>query len=141
LDYLTLARKSTTKVESVNVNGLVEGLITLITQTFPKTIELSPVLEADLPPITADKNQIEQALLNLCVNARDAMSDGGRLSFNTQSIEGASLQALGKTLDGRYVCIEVSDTGMGMDESTRNRIFEPFFTTKNTGQGTDWGFR
>jgi nitrogen-specific signal transduction histidine kinase len=65
----TLARKSPIKVESVNVNGLVEGLITLITQTFPKTIELSPALEADLPPITVDKNQIEQALLNLCVNA------------------------------------------------------------------------
>jgi len=63
-------------MESVYVNGMVEGLITLITQTFPKTIELSTALEADLPPIMADKNQIEQALLNLCVNARDAMSDG-----------------------------------------------------------------
>jgi PAS domain S-box-containing protein len=136
---LTLARKSPTKVESVNVNDLVQGLITLITQTFPKTIELSPALEADLPPITADKNQIEQALLNLCVNARDAMSDGGRLSFETQSIEGATLQGLGKTLDGRYVCIEVSDTGVGMNESIRKRIFEPFFTTKNMGQGTGLG--
>jgi two-component system, chemotaxis family, CheB/CheR fusion protein len=136
---LTLARKSTTQVESVNVNAVVERLITLITETFPKTIELSPELEADLPPITADKNQIEQALLNLCVNARDAMSDGGRLSFKTQSIEGATLQSLGKTLDGRYVCIEVSDTGMGMDESTLKRIFEPFFTTKIIGQGTGLG--
>ena len=136
---LTLARKSPIKVESVNVNGLVEGLITLITQTFPKTIELSPALEADLPPITADKNQIEQALLNLCVNARDAMSGGGRLSFKTESIEGATLQGLGKILDGRYVCIEVRDTGIGMDESIRNRVFEPFFTTKNTGQGTGLG--
>ena len=136
---LTLARKSPIKVESVNVNGLVEGLITLITQTFPKTIELSPALEADLPPITADKNQIEQALLNLCVNARDAMSGGGRLSFKTESIEGATLQGLGKILDGRYVCIEVRDTGVGMDESIRKRVFEPFFTTKNTGQGTGLG--
>jgi CheY-like chemotaxis protein len=126
-------------VESVNVNGLVEGLLTLITQTFPKTIELSVALEADLPPITGDKNQIEQALLNLCVNARDAMSDGGRLSFKTQSIEGATLQGLGKTLDGRYVCIEVSDTGVGMDESIQKRVFEPFFTTKKMGQGTGLG--
>ena len=136
---LTLARKSPIKVESVNVNGLVEGLITLITQTFPKTIELSPALEADLPPITADKNQIEQALLNLCVNARDAMSGGGRLSFKTESIEGATLQGLGKILDGRYVCIEVRDTGVGMDESIRKRVFEPFFTTKKMGQGTGLG--
>jgi two-component system, cell cycle sensor histidine kinase and response regulator CckA len=136
---LTLARKSPTKVESVNANGLVEGLITLITQTFPKTIEFCPALEADLPPITADKNQIEQALLNLCVNARDAMSGGGRLSFKTQSIEGTTLQGLGKTLDGRYVCIEVSDTGVGMDESIQKRVFEPFFTTKKMGQGTGLG--
>src|SRR5262245_48989711 len=136
---LTLARKSTTNMESVYVNGMVEGLITLITQTFPKTIELSTALEADLPPITADKNQIEQALLNLCVNARDAMSDGGRLSFKTQLIEGETLQRLGEALDGHYVCIEVSDTGVGMDESTRKRIFEPFFTTKNMGQGTGLG--
>jgi signal transduction histidine kinase/ActR/RegA family two-component response regulator len=136
---LTLARKSPIKVESVNVNGLVQGLITLITQTFPKTIEFCPALEADLPPITGDKNQIEQALLNLCVNARDAMSDGGRLSLKTQSIEGGTLEDLGKTLDGRYVCIEVSDTGVGMDESIRKRIFEPFFTTKNMGQGTGLG--
>jgi two-component system cell cycle sensor histidine kinase/response regulator CckA len=136
---LTLARKSTTKVESVNVNGLVKGLIALMTQTFSKTIEFSSALEADLPPITADKNQIEQALLNLCVNARDAMSDRGRLSFKTQSIDGATLQGLGETLDGRYVCIEVSDTGIGMDESIRKRIFEPFFTTKDMGQGTGLG--
>ncbi|HEY6367647.1 MAG TPA: PAS domain S-box protein, partial [Candidatus Binatia bacterium] len=136
---LTLARKSPTKVESVNVNALVEGLITLITQTFPKTIELSTALEPDLPPITADKNQIEQALLNLCVNARDAMSDGGRLSFKTQLIEGETLEGLGEALDGHHVCIEVSDTGVGMDESTRRRIFEPFFTTKNMGQGTGLG--
>jgi two-component system cell cycle sensor histidine kinase/response regulator CckA len=123
----------------VNVNGLVKGLIALMTQTFSKTIEFSSALEADLPPITADKNQIEQALLNLCVNARDAMSDRGRLSFKTQSIDGATLQGLGETLDGRYVCIEVSDTGIGMDESIRKRIFEPFFTTKDMGQGTGLG--
>ena len=136
---LTLARKSSTKVESVNVNGSVKGLIALMTQTFPKTIEWSSALEADLPPITADENQIEQALLNLCVNARDAMSDGGRLSFKTESIDGATLQGLGETLDGRYVCIEVSDTGVGIDESIRKRIFEPFFTTKELGQGTGLG--
>jgi PAS domain S-box-containing protein len=136
---LTLARKSPIKVESVNVNGLVERLLTLIKQTFPKTIELSPVLEADLPPIIADKNQIEQALLNLCVNARDAMSAGGRLSFKTHSLEGGTLQDLGKPLDGCHVCIEVSDTGVGMDESIRKRIFEPFFTTKNIGHGTGLG--
>jgi signal transduction histidine kinase/ActR/RegA family two-component response regulator len=136
---LTLARKSNIKLESLNANVLVEGLIGLIRQTFPKTIELGSSLQADLPPIMADKNQIEQALLNLCVNARDAMSDRGKLIFKTQSIDGASLRGLDETVEGPYVCIEVTDTGIGMDESIRKRIFEPFFTTKDKGQGTGLG--
>ena len=136
---LTLARKSSTAFECVNANVLIEELIALISQTFPKTVELSSTLELDLPPIMADKNQIEQALLNLCVNARDAMPDGGRLIFKTQSIDGAALQGLDGTMEGRYVCIEVSDTGLGMDESIRKRIFEPFFTTKDIGKGSGLG--
>jgi PAS domain S-box-containing protein len=136
---LTLARKSSTEFESVNANVLIEELIALISETFPKTIELSSTLELDLPAITADKNQIEQALLNLCVNARDAMPDGGRLAFKTQSVDAVALQALEGTIDGRYVCIEVSDTGMGIDESVRKRIFEPFFTTKDIGKGSGLG--
>jgi two-component system cell cycle sensor histidine kinase/response regulator CckA len=136
---LTLARKSSTNFKCVYANVLIEELIALISHTFPKTLELSTTLELHLPPITADQNQIEQALLNLCVNARDAMPDGGRLMFKTQSVDGAALQRCGATLDGRYVCIEVSDTGMGMDESIRNRIFEPFFTTKDIGKGSGLG--
>jgi signal transduction histidine kinase/ActR/RegA family two-component response regulator len=136
---LTLARKSSIKLESLNANVLVEGLIGLIRQTFPKTIELGSSLQADLPPIMADKNKIEQALLNLCVNARDAMSDRGKLIFKTQSIDRASLRGLDETVEGPYVCIEVTDTGIGMDESIRKRIFEPFFTTKDKGPGTGLG--
>ena len=136
---LTLARKSSTKLELVNANVLVERLIALIRPTFPKTVELSCALEADLPPIMADKNQVEQALLNLCVNARDAMADGGRLILKTQLIDGVSSQELGAAGEGRYLCFEVSDTGVGMDESVRKRIFEPFFTTKVIGQGTGLG--
>jgi len=136
---LTLARKSSTSVEAVDINGLVTELIGLVTQTFPKTIEFSSALEGNLPPITGDKNQIEQALLNLCVNARDAMSNGGRLNFRTQSIDGANLEHLGETKDRRYVCLEVNDTGMGIDEGIQKRIFEPFFTTKDIGHGTGLG--
>jgi PAS domain S-box-containing protein len=136
---LTLARKSSTELESVNANALIEGVIALVTQTFAKTIEWSCELEADLPPITADKNHIEQALLNLCVNARDAMPNGGKLIFKTQSVDGAGLQHWGEATEERYVCIAVSDTGTGMDESIQKRIFEPFFTTKNEGQGTGLG--
>jgi two-component system cell cycle sensor histidine kinase/response regulator CckA len=73
------------------------------------------------------------------VNAGDAMPDGGRLIFKTHAVDGATLQGLGESTDKRYVCIEVSDTGMGMDESVRKRIFEPFFTTKDMGKGTGLG--
>jgi signal transduction histidine kinase/ActR/RegA family two-component response regulator len=136
---LTLARKTEVKRGSVDANRLIEGLISLIKQTFPKTIELNSDLARDLPTIMGDENQFGQALLNLCVNARDAMPNGGSLTFRTQSVDGASLQGLGKTKGGRYVCIEVSDTGVGMDESIRRRIFEPFFTTKGAGHGTGLG--
>ena len=136
---LTLARKTTSDFECVDANDLVEELIALISQTFPKTIALSTTLEADLPPVTADKNQIEQAVLNLCVNARDAMPEGGRLAFKTHSVDGATLRGADATREGQYVCIEVSDTGAGMDESIRKRIFEPFFTTKDVGKGTGLG--
>ncbi len=136
---LTVGRKSASaKWELVNTNFLIKRLIALMTQTFPKTIELSCACEPDLPPIEADKNQIEQALLNLCVNARDAMPGGGRLTLKTQAVDGATLQHLGEA-KGQYVCIEVTDTGIGMDESIRKRVFEPFFTTKDTGQGTGLG--
>jgi len=73
------------------------------------------------------------------VNARDAMPDGGRLSFKTYSMDGKALQSYDSTKDGPHVCIEVSDTGTGMDESIRKRIFEPFFTTKDVGKGTGLG--
>ena len=137
---LTLGGRSRSiELKPVNINILVQRLIVLIRQTFPKTIELEPILETDIPPIAGDKNQIEQALLNLCVNARDAMANRGTLTFKTRSVSGATLQYLGENLEGQYVYIEVTDTGVGMDERVRTRIFEPFFTTKDKGQGTGLG--
>ena len=137
---LTLGRRSRgIELKPVDLNSLVERLIVLIRQTFPKTIELDHVLETDIPPIAGDENQIEQALLNLCVNARDAMANRGTLTFKTHSVTSATLQHLGENLQGLYVCIEVTDTGVGMDERVRTRIFEPFFTTKGNGRGTGLG--
>ncbi|HEU4343218.1 MAG TPA: PAS domain S-box protein [Candidatus Binatia bacterium] len=136
---LTLARKTDAKLESLNVNALVQGLIGLIRQTFPKTIELSSDLAPNVPPIMGDRNQLGQALLNLSVNARDSMPEGGRLTFKTATVDGASLQELDAATAEHYICIEVSDTGMGMDETVQKRIFEPFFTTKGVGQGTGLG--
>ncbi len=137
---LTLGHRSRgIELRTIDINILVEELIVLIRHTFPKIIELDQILETDIPPIAGDKNQIEQALLNLCVNARDAMANRGTLTFKTRSVTGAMLQHLGANLEGQYVCIEVTDTGVGMDERVRSRIFEPFFTTKDTGQGTGLG--
>jgi PAS domain S-box-containing protein len=136
---LTLARKTEVKLESVDANRLIEGLIALIKQTFPKTIELNAELAPHLPLIMVDGNQLGQALLNLSVNARDAMPKGGSLVFRTTAVDGASLRQFGDASAERYVCMEVADTGVGMDERVQERIFEPFFTTKAIGQGTGLG--
>ena len=136
---LTLAHKTNAKFEELDVNSLIGDLTVLISQTFPKTIKLSLDLERNLPPIILDKNQFGQALLNLSVNARDAMPDGGSLTLKTSSVDGASLRQLGEATAERYVCVEVTDTGMGIDKSSQKRIFEPFFTTKEVGQGTGLG--
>ncbi|MGH7855374.1 MAG: ATP-binding protein, partial [Candidatus Binatia bacterium] len=137
---LTLARKTAVTFEPVNANAVVEGLMPLMAQTFPKTIDFGVDLEPDLPSMMADANQISQALLNLCVNARDAMPGGGTLTLKTQAVDGASWRRqLGEANAERYVCIEIADTGMGIDANIQKHIFEPFFTTKEVGQGTGLG--
>jgi PAS domain S-box-containing protein len=136
---LTLARKTESRLEPTDANHLLEGLIKLLKETFPKTIELETKQAPELPAVLADPNQISQALLNLCVNARDAMPSGGRLTLTTELVDSAQLKDGGEEKSGRYVNIEVKDTGMGMDAAMKSRIFEPFFTTKNTGQGTGLG--
>jgi len=135
---LTLARKTEPKLELTNINTVIEELTKLIRETFPKTIEVTLELNRELPPVMADPNEIPQALLNLCVNGRDAMPDGGKLMLRTKTVDRRSLREYGEAKAERYVCIEVSDTGIGMDESIQNRIFEPFFTTKEF-QGTGLG--
>jgi two-component system, chemotaxis family, CheB/CheR fusion protein len=136
---LTLARKTAPKVELVNVDKLIDELVQLFSQSFPKPIEVKTELSRDLPPILADRNQIFQALLNLCVNARDAMPDGGTLTLKTAVV---NRNAVPNALDlkaKQYVRIEVDDTGDGIREEILSRIFEPFFTTKEIGRGTGLG--
>jgi len=135
---LTLARKTEARVTLINPNDLLSELSKLLMQTLPKTIDIVLALDAKLPCISVDPNQINQALLNLCVNARDAMSGGGRLTLRSLVVEGGKIQDLAATAE-RYVCMEVKDTGAGMDASVRSRIFEPFFTTKSVGEGTGLG--
>ena len=135
---LTLARKTESVLAPTNVNDILSSLASLLKQTFPKTIEVSLELRARLPAVLADGNQITQALLNLCVNARDAMPEGGKLILRTKLVDGANIKKFAaKPIP--YVCVQVADSGTGIENRIQPRIFEPFFTTKKTGEGTGLG--
>jgi two-component system cell cycle sensor histidine kinase/response regulator CckA len=137
---LTFARKSDFMLEPVNVNSIIGELAKMLGETFPKTITLSLQLEKGLPMVTVDRTQVHQALLNLCVNARDAMADHGSLTVATKLVDGSSLSRRFPEASGKaFVGITVSDTGTGMDDETKERAFEPFFTTKEVGRGTGLG--
>jgi PAS domain S-box-containing protein len=137
---LTFARKTDVVAEPVHINDVIHEITALIHETFPKAIEVTTDLDKKLPAITADHTQLHQVILNLCVNARDAMPQGGSLIIRTRLLSGHDVASShpGAVLRD-YVMIEVQDTGIGMDESTRRRIFEPFFTTKGIGKGTGLG--
>jgi PAS domain S-box-containing protein len=137
---LTFARKTDVKIESVQVNDTIVEVSKLFTETFPKTITMTARVEPRLPSIIADANQIHQVLVNLCVNARDAMPGGGELSLATRLVSGEFVRSRFHKAHAReYAQVTVQDTGTGMDETTRARIFEPFFTTKSVGKGTGLG--
>ena len=137
---LTSARQTEARLSTVDLNGLVRELERMLQATFPKTIGFTLELEPELPPITADKSQIHQVLLNLCVNARDAMPEGGVLTLATGLTSGAELTEMfsGVTAD-RYAWLRVRDTGVGMTRQVKSHIFEPFFSTKERGKGTGLG--
>ncbi len=137
---LTFARKSEVNVESLQMNDTVNEVSKLISETFPKTVDIFLHLENNLPRIDADATQLHQVLLNLCVNARDAMSDNGTLSIATTLEQGTTIRKrFSKANAEAYVKLTVTDTGTGMNEETKRRIFEPFFTTKGIGKGTGLG--
>jgi len=137
---LTFARKNQVYVESVKVETAVQEVLKLLTETLPKTITLTTRVQQSLPEILVDSTQLQQVLLNLCVNARDAMPGGGTLAILSHIVEGEPVRKkFIKASHNQYVVIEVADTGTGMDEETRKRIFEPFFTTKEKGKGTGLG--
>lgn len=136
---LTLARKTEPKLEMLKIDSLLNEMIHLFRQIFPKTIDIKLELSVDTLPVRADRNQMHQAVLNLCLNARDAMPDGGTLTIKTTAGESNSLSNAAELKADHYVCIEVRDSGVGMDEQLVTRIFEPFFTTKGIGRGTGLG--
>lgn len=138
---LAFSRKVETKPRPVDLNQEVEQVRKLLERTIPKMIAMELHLEERLDVIHADPAQLEQVMMNLGVNARDAMPDGGRLVFETENVtldEEYCETHLGAR-PGRYVLLSISDTGQGMDRETLEHIFEPFFTTKEVGRGTGLG--
>ena len=137
---LASARKSELKFEQIHVNGVLEKLHGLLKETFPKTIDVRLELDPALPSVIADSNLLHQAVLNLCLNARDAMPSGGTLQVITRRVAGAALRRIFQDASAKqYTCITVKDTGVGMNAAIQSRIFEPFFTTKQQGEGTGLG--
>ena len=132
---LTFSRQRQAELEPLDLNDQIGQAMELIGRTIPRMIRVELRLAPDLRPIRGDRNQIEQVLMNLCVNARDAMPEGGRLTIETANLppDGQGPAA------GPWVALIVSDSGEGMDEATRAKVFDPFFTTKDVGKGTGLG--
>ncbi len=138
---LAFSRKQTLQVECLDLNEVISDFTRLLEKTIRENIEIQFDLAPQLPTVNADRSQLEQVILNLAVNAQDAMSEGGRLTIETGMAdldERYASQHVG-VVPGRYVMLAVSDTGFGMDRETREQIFEPFFTTKKPGEGTGLG--
>jgi two-component system, cell cycle sensor histidine kinase and response regulator CckA len=138
---LAFSRKQVMEPRVLNVNETMAGMEIMLRRLLPEDIELVTSLAPDLGRVKADPSQLEQVIMNLVVNARDAMPKGGKLTIETANVdfepEPSHEQAV--VSPGRYVLLAISDTGVGMDEVTRQRLFEPFFTTKELGQGTGLG--
>ncbi len=138
---LAFSRRTPSEVKPLDLNQEIGQATALLERTLPKMISVHTHLADDLRPINGDPNELEQVLLNLATNARDAMPDGGRLVLETSNVVLEADYGLAhlKVAPGPYVLLQVSDTGYGMDEETREKIFDPFYTTKEPGQGTGLG--
>ena len=138
---LAFARRQPLEPRAIDVNKLVGGMSELLRRSLGETIVIETVLAGGLWRTHADPNQLENALLNLAVNARDAMPSGGKLTIETANafLEAAYAAQHQDVAPGQYVLIAISDTGCGMSEATVEKAFEPFFTTKEVGQGTGLG--
>ncbi len=138
---LALSQKQVLQPTLVDVNALVNSVARMLKRVIGRRVELTTTLEPDLQLVRADAGQIEQVLINLIVNARDAMAEGGRVTIETANarLEAGDTIRRAMAKPGPYVTVVVSDTGAGMDAKTQERLFEPFFTTKERGKGTGLG--
>jgi PAS domain S-box-containing protein len=138
---LAFARRQTLEMRILNLNQVIQNFEQMLRRTLREDIPIKLELESSLPNIRGDVVQIEQILVNLSINAQDAMPNGGRIFIGTTArrVESEESQATDVVSPGQYVVLSVSDTGMGMDKETQSRAFEPFFTTKDFSKGTGLG--
>jgi len=138
---LAFSRKQVLQPRAISLNGVVAAMQPMLARLVGEDVEVRVVLSVEECVVRADPHQMEQAIMNLAVNARDAMPLGGKLLIETAGVEWDSVcaQLHAGAHPGRYVLLAVSDTGQGMDEATRLKVFEPFFTTKGVGKGTGLG--
>jgi CheY-like chemotaxis protein len=138
---LAFSRRQPLMPEVLSVNKLVAGMSDLMRRTLGEAIQIEAVLAGGLWPTLADSNQLENALINLALNARDAMPEGGKLTIETANahLDEAYARRNDEVQPGQYVGISITDTGVGMAPETVAHAFEPFFTTKEIGQGTGLG--
>jgi two-component system cell cycle sensor histidine kinase/response regulator CckA len=139
---LSFSRKQTPRRVTLDLNRIIADSANMIRFLVGNQIELTTLLGADLLNVNADSVQMEQVLINLCVNARDAMPEGGSIFIETRNVEVRSTEMTADGFSmrpGQYVCVAVSDTGIGMDEETLAQVFEPFFTTKQPDKGMGLG--
>ncbi len=139
---LAFSRQQVQQLASHSINDLIQGLLPMLQRLIGEATQIKAALANDLWLVEADASQIEQVLLNLAINARDAMPDGGTLTLETANVQVGGECSSAQDVEvppGDYVLIAVTDTGTGMDEPTRLHLFEPFYTTKGTGKGTGLG--
>ncbi|RJQ21245.1 MAG: response regulator [Nitrospiraceae bacterium] len=140
-ELLTFSRRQYIKPEPVRLNDIITGTNIFLRNFIGEDIEIRTMLAEEKLTIMADRTQVEQVMMNLAANARDAMPDGGVLTIETELVEldGKFIRTHGFGSPGMYALLSVTDTGTGMDEEIRRKIFEPFFTTKEMGKGTGLG--
>jgi two-component system cell cycle sensor histidine kinase/response regulator CckA len=138
---LAVGRRQVLKLQNLDLNSVLRDMEGMLARVIGEDVELTVSCSAKLPPVRADRGQLEQVVLNLATNARDAMPGGGRLELRTSRAESDEWFARSQEgpAPGSYIALDVTDTGTGMDEATRQRIFEPFYTTKEPGRGTGLG--
>lgn len=137
---LTISRKEKIETRPVDINEIIRNSMELLRRSMPKNIEIVTNLKEDIPQTKADPSQLQQVIINLAVNARDAMPDGGKLLIETSAVglENGAADNI-RTDKSSFIKLSVSDTGIGIDRLTQRKIFDPFFTTKETGKGTGLG--